>query len=62
MRIFNEKPLSQIRAEREQRSIEPLLDVYEAIVAIGEELENVKSEKEALKAKVEALEGGVNNG
>jgi hypothetical protein len=62
MRIFNEKPLSQIRAEREQRSIEPLLDVYEAIVAIGEELENVKAEKEALKAKVEALEGGVNNG
>ena len=62
MKIFNEKPLSQIRAEREQRSIEPLLDVYEAIVAIGEELENVKSEKEALKAKVEALEGGVNNG
>ena len=62
MRIFNEKPLSQIRAEREQRSMEPLFDVYEAIVAIGEELESVKVEKEALKAKVEALEGGVNNG
>lgn len=62
MKIFNAKQISQIRAEKEQTATEPLLDVYEAIVAISEDLEGVKAENEALKAEIETLKGGANNG
>lgn len=35
MKIFNEKPLSQIRAEREQRSIEPSIAPVETVITSG---------------------------
>lgn len=59
MELFNRKSLQQIRHEKEQAQIDPVLDVYEAIAAIGEELEELRAENAALRAEVEALKGGV---
>lgn len=58
MEMFNRKSLQKIREDKEQAQIEPLLDVYEAIAAIGEELEELRAENTALRAEVEALKGG----
>ncbi len=52
MKIFNEKPLSQIRQEKIEEITPSTLEVYEIVAAMGEEIE-------ALQAKVEALKGGV---
>lgn len=57
MKMLFKKPLSEIKSEKEQAAIEPLLDIYEAIASIGEELEAVRAENEELKARVTALEG-----
>ncbi|MBG9567427.1 hypothetical protein [Brevibacillus agri] len=59
MELFNRKSLQQIRQEKEQAQIDPLLDVCEAIASIGEEMDELRAENAALRAEVEALKGGV---
>lgn len=58
MQVFNGKSLQQIKQEKEMTELAPLLDVYEAIAAIGEELDSLRSENAELRAEIEALKGG----
>ena len=51
MEILNQKPLSEIKEEKEMKKIEIQADVFEVIANLYEDMEN-------LKARVEELEGG----
>lgn len=53
MEILNQKPLSEIKEEKEMKKIEVQADVFEVIACLYEEVEE-------LRARVEALEGGGN--
>ena len=52
MEILNQKPLSEIKEEKEMKKIEIQADVFEVIANLYEDMEN-------LNARVEELEGGV---
>ncbi|MEF2965684.1 hypothetical protein V3851_07565 [Paenibacillus sp. M1] len=58
MIIVNPKPISEIKSDKEQQTIAPLLDLYEAIATIGEELAAVQEENQRLKDELAALKGG----
>lgn len=58
MMIFNEKSLSKIRQEQSENIPPPLLEVYEIVAMMGEEISILNEEKEKLKKEVEILKGG----
>ncbi|MPN01412.1 hypothetical protein SDC9_148621 [bioreactor metagenome] len=59
MKVFNAKPISQIKQERNDVIPPSIIEVYEIVAAIGEELATVTATNETLKSEIEALKGGV---
>lgn len=51
MEILNQKPLSEIKEEKEMKKIEIQADVFEVVAMLYEEVEELRS-------RVEQLEGG----
>lgn len=51
MEILNQKPLSEIKEEKEMKKIEIQADVFEVVANLYEDIEK-------LKVRVEELEGG----
>ena len=51
MDILNQKPLSEIKEEKEMKKIEVQADIFEVIANLYEDMEK-------LKARIEKLEGG----
>lgn len=51
MEILNQKPLSEIKEEKEMKKIEIQADVFEVAAMLYEEVEELRS-------RVEQLEGG----
>lgn len=51
MEILNQKPLSEIKEEKEMKKIEIQADVFEVVANLYEEVEELRS-------RVEQLEGG----
>lgn len=58
MMIFNEKSLSKIRQEQLENIPPSLLEVYEIVAMMGEEISILNEEKEELKKEIEMLKGG----
>ncbi|MCQ4924069.1 hypothetical protein NE686_13285 [Tissierella carlieri] len=58
MKIFNAKPITQIKQEKSEEIPPSVLEVYEIVAAMGEEIATVTAANEALKAEIEALKGG----
>ena len=53
MDILNQKPLSEIKEEKEMKQIEIQADVFEVIVNLYEEVEGLRAEIEELKNTIE---------
>lgn len=58
MKIFNEKSLSQLKREKTEEIPPAMLEVYEIIAEMGEELSEVAAENKSLKEEIEKLKGG----
>ncbi|MBV1817662.1 hypothetical protein KUA25_06245 [Bacteroidales bacterium MSK.15.36] len=58
MKMFNEKPISKIKQEQLENIPPSLLEVYEIVAIMGEEISALTEAKEALRKEVEALKGG----
>lgn len=58
MKIFNAKSLSQIKREQADEIPPVMLEMYEIIAEMGEELLEVAAENKALREEVETLKGG----
>lgn len=58
MKIFNAKSLSQIKREQADEIPPAMLEMYEIIAEMGEELLEVAAENKALREEVETLKGG----
>lgn len=58
MKIFNRKSLLKIKREQEEDVTPSMLQLYEIIAEMGEELAEVIVANEALRAEVEELKGG----
>lgn len=58
MKVFNEKSISRIKQEQLDNIPLSVLEVYEIVASMGEELAAVTAANEALKVEVEALKGG----
>lgn len=58
MEILNQKPLSEIKEEKEMKKIKIQADAFEVIANLYEDMEKLSAETANLKARVETLEGG----
>lgn len=47
--IINQKPLSEIKEEREMQELQSKLDLYELVAHLYEEIEGLRAELETLK-------------
>lgn len=58
MKIYNQKELSQIRQEELENLPESVLEIYEIVAEMGEELNRVILENRELRQEIDNLSGG----
>lgn len=58
MKIFNQKDIKAIEEEEEENAPKVLVEAYEIIASMGEDMEALTSTIESLKAEIETLKGG----
>ncbi len=58
VKIINEKPIREIKEEKEAKKLEIQADAFEVIAMLYEDMEKLSTETANLKTRVEALEGG----
>lgn len=59
MKIYNQKTLSQIRQEELENLPESVLEIYEIVAEMGEELNRVVLENRELRQEINNLNGGM---
>lgn len=62
MKIFNKKDIKEIEIEEKENAPAALVEAYEIIASMGEEVIALTEKVESLTNEVSALKGGEGNG